>query len=112
VTEDVWQGYLRPLHLRGTATSLQKLAGDIGHDAPLDPATVGRRTLLLWGDSDPVVPLRVAHRFHATMPDARLEVIPRAGHLVLEEQPDLCNRSLSAFLGAPLPVTMPSPVRS
>jgi pimeloyl-ACP methyl ester carboxylesterase len=103
VTEEIVEGYRRPLRLRGTAACLMKLIGDVRRDEPVPPASVSTRTLLLWGEADPVFPLRVAHRLHAEMPDARLEVIPRAGHMVLEEQPEACNEALLRFLSAPTP---------
>ncbi|MFN8558643.1 MAG: alpha/beta hydrolase [Dehalococcoidia bacterium] len=100
MTDDVWRGYYTPLKLRGASAALIKLIADVRRQPTLDPATVGARTLLLWGEADPATPLRIAHRLHATMPDARLEVIPRAGHLVLEEQPDACNAAILTFLAA------------
>jgi pimeloyl-ACP methyl ester carboxylesterase len=98
VTDEIWTNYQRPSRIRGSASSVMRLLADVRRDVPLDPATVRTRTLLLWGEADPVLPLTVAHRLHATMPDARLEVIPRAGHLVLEEQPDASNASILRFL--------------
>lgn len=102
ITDERWQAYTRPRRLHGSAHALIKLLGDIGHDPPLDPADIATRTLLLWGEADTAVPLRVAHRLHALMPDARLEVVPRAGHLVLEEQPDVSANAILRFLGAPV----------
>ena len=32
------------------------------------------------------------------IPDARLVLVPSAGHLPLEEQPEFCNRELLKFL--------------
>src|SRR3712207_858967 len=45
-------------------------------------------TLLLWGEHDRLRPLAHAERWRAALPDARLEVLPDAGHLVLEESPE------------------------
>lgn len=101
ITDELWREYFRPMRLRGTAASLIKLMGDVRRDEPVDPATVAHRSLLLWGEADTAVPLRVAHRLHATMPDARLEVVPRAGHLVLEEQPQASTAAILRFLGVP-----------
>jgi pimeloyl-ACP methyl ester carboxylesterase len=107
LTDDVLRAYTRPLRLRGTAACLIKMLGDVRRDPPLDPATVSARTLLLYGEADTVVPLRVAHRLHAVMPDARLEVVPRAGHLLLEEQPRACTDAILRFLSAPVPAGGP-----
>lgn len=103
VTDPVWQGYHGPLRLRGTAAAHLHMIDGVRDDLPLDPATIATRTLLLWGDADPIVPLSVGHRLHATLPDARLEVVPRAGHLVLEEQPAASTAIIERFLATPLP---------
>lgn len=98
ITDEIVTAYTYPVRLRGTAASLFKMAADIQRDTPIDPSGIAIRSLLLWGEADTAVPLATAHRLHATMPDARLEVIPRAGHLVLEEQPELCNERIMRFL--------------
>ena len=43
-------------------------------------------TLLVWGAEDRVVPLSVARQYEQVLPDARLEVIEGAGHLVEVEE--------------------------
>jgi pimeloyl-ACP methyl ester carboxylesterase len=55
-------------------------------------------TLLVWGEHDRVRPLAHAQRWLAGLPDARLTVLPDAGHLVLEEAPEAATR-IAAFLG-------------
>lgn len=101
ITDEVFEEYLRPSRIRGSTAALGRLIADSARDAPLPPRSIATRTLLLWGEADPVVPLHVAHRLHAEMPDARLEVIPRAGHLVLEEQPEAANHAILHFLDMP-----------
>jgi pimeloyl-ACP methyl ester carboxylesterase len=103
VEEDLVEGYARPLRLHGTTASIARMVGDMVHDPRISLSAIRTRTLLLWGEADPVVPLHVAHRLHAELPDARLEVIPRAGHLVLEEQPEACNQAILRFLTTPAP---------
>jgi pimeloyl-ACP methyl ester carboxylesterase len=55
-------------------------------------------TLVVWGELDTVVPLSVAQRLAATIPNARLEIIPGAGHNVMWQAPDAFNRALINFL--------------
>lgn len=52
--------------------------------------------LLVWGESDGVVSTAYAEAYRAMLPDARLVVIPEAGHLPQVEQPE-------RFLDAVLP---------
>ena len=43
--------------------------------------------LLLWGEEDAAIPVDVGRRLAAALPDARLEVLPRCGHLPTLERP-------------------------
>jgi len=44
-------------------------------------------TLLVWGEQDRIVPLSVARQYERLLPNARLEILPGAGHLVDFEEP-------------------------
>jgi pimeloyl-ACP methyl ester carboxylesterase len=54
--------------------------------------------LLLWGEEDPVVPLRLGRQLEAELPDARLVILPGVGHLPPEEAPDASLDPVLAFL--------------
>lgn len=55
-------------------------------------------TLLLWGERDVAYrPERFGQRFADTIPDARLVLVPDAGHYPQEEQPAFVARELAAF---------------
>ncbi len=60
--------------------------------------TLTMPVLLLWGESDPLVPLSYAEQVRAEVPQARLVVIPNAGHIPMWESPERFNRELLAFL--------------
>ena len=45
-------------------------------------------TLLLWGEHDRLQPTAKAAAWQAALPNAELKLVPNAGHLVFEEQPD------------------------
>ena len=45
-------------------------------------------TLIVWGEQDKVVPFECAKQFEAAIPNARIEVVEGAGHVVELEQPD------------------------
>lgn len=45
-------------------------------------------TLLVWGEDDRLVPVDIAHQYAELMPDAHLEVVAGAGHVVDLEQPE------------------------
>lgn len=46
-------------------------------------------TLLIWGESDGLVTVKYAEAFRDMIPDAKLVVVPNAGHLPQLEQPDI-----------------------
>jgi pimeloyl-ACP methyl ester carboxylesterase len=67
------------------------ISSDLRHD--LEHITVP--TLVVWGESDRLVPTRLAQTWVDSIPDARLELIPGSAHVPMVENP-------SAFVGAVL----------
>jgi pimeloyl-ACP methyl ester carboxylesterase len=57
-------------------------------------------TLLIWGELDARSPLSVARQFDQAIPDAKLVVIPGAGHLSNLEQPERFNEAVREFCRA------------
>jgi pimeloyl-ACP methyl ester carboxylesterase len=55
-------------------------------------------TLVVHGECDRVVPLSTARELSAAIPGARLVVIPDAGHVANQEQPDAFNAAVRDFL--------------
>jgi pimeloyl-ACP methyl ester carboxylesterase len=60
-------------------------------------------TLLIWGELDARSPLSVAHQFEDAVPEAKLVVIPGAGHVSNLEQPELFNAAVREFCRAHSP---------
>ena len=63
-----------------------------------DLGSIDRPALVMVGEEDEITPPQVAEEMARALPDARLEVIPRAGHLTNLEQPYMFNRLLADFL--------------
>jgi pimeloyl-ACP methyl ester carboxylesterase len=61
----------------------QDVAGYCLRPWGFDPADVRARTLVVQGDADPVIGTAHARWWQRSLPSARLEVAPGAGHLVL-----------------------------
>ncbi len=61
-------------------------------------ARVTMPVLFLWGDEDPNGGESVARSFAPRFPDARLEIIPEAGHAPWIDELDLCATRIQAFL--------------
>ena len=55
-------------------------------------------TLLIWGADDSRSPLSNAEKIRDGIPDARLVVIPGAGHVSNMEQPELFNAEVREFI--------------
>ena len=57
-------------------------------------------TLVVWGRDDRIVPLECGERFAKSLPNARLQVIERAGHFVEMERADELARLVVEFVRA------------
>jgi 3-oxoadipate enol-lactonase len=55
-------------------------------------------TLVIQGEQDAVVPLATARQLAAAIPNARLVVLPNAGHVSNQEQPAAFNAAVRSFL--------------
>ena len=56
-------------------------------------------TLLVWGEHDNVVPVDCARQYQRALPDARLEIVPDAGHAVDMEQPEALASLIAGHAG-------------
>jgi len=61
-------------------------------------ADIRARTLVIWGEQDTAVPLKMAHALTRRLPNATLAVVKGAGHAPMWEQPIAFNRVVSEFL--------------
>jgi pimeloyl-ACP methyl ester carboxylesterase len=77
---------------------LQQLYAVTGWSSSRWLSRVNHRALILHGDEDPLVPVVNARRMAAAMPNARLTVIPGAGHLFMLDEPESVVPELEAFL--------------
>ena len=71
---------------------------DRGKDDLWEPNQIKQDTLIIWGEHDSWIPIASGRTLAGQMPNARFVLVPSAGHLPLEEQPDFCNRELLRFL--------------
>jgi pimeloyl-ACP methyl ester carboxylesterase len=98
LTDDLRQEYLRPARLKGSMDGLLRMVRDARSDAEVDLSRITMPVLLLFAAHDRVAPLAMAQQLRQRIPHARLTVIERAAHLLLEERPDECNRAIADFL--------------
>lgn len=60
--------------------------------------TINVPTLVIIGENDSVVPPEIQHELAGKIPNARLAIIPNAGHAVIGEKPVEFNRIICNFL--------------
>ena len=59
---------------------------------------IGAPTLLVWGDSDKIVPPEYGNAFQDLIAGSELQVIENCGHLPQYEQPEAFVSAVSAFM--------------
>ena len=92
-----------PAFARAVARSL----GGVLTAEPQPFERVTQPVLLVWGRQDRLVPLRRSDRLLRRLPQARLHVLERCGHLPMLEQPTAFNRTLAGFLRVALDEPFP-----
>lgn len=98
----------RSTFLGGDANRIAALALVL-HD--FGPALDGVRapTLALWGEDDPVAPLRTGHLLASRMAHARLVVRPDTGHVPMADAPEWVTEQIMGWLDAPAVVAVSDP---
>lgn len=64
----------------------------------------GLPTLILWGEDDPLIPVRHAYEAHERMRGSRLEIFPDAGHFPHRDDPERFADVLLDFLETTRPM--------
>jgi pimeloyl-ACP methyl ester carboxylesterase len=57
----------------------------------------GLPILLVWGEEDSAQPIEYARRFARVFPQARLVAVPGAGHIPMEDDPEMVGATLAGF---------------
>ena len=85
--------------LRAGPATLLRAARDILHaDVRADLRAIAAPTLLLWGERDALVPPSIGPLLRGEIPDARLLLIPGAGHVLMWDRPRAFDDAVLAFL--------------
>ncbi len=63
---------------------------------------------ILVGDSDKLTPKRHSHQLAEALPDAALHVVPRTGHMLLQERPQLTVDAIGRLLAGATADRVPS----
>ncbi|WEG11783.1 alpha/beta hydrolase [Pullulanibacillus sp. KACC 23026] len=99
ITEEMMEGYKKPLREKAFYHSLTRLIQD--REGDLTTPEVGeieQPVLLLWGRQDRIVPLEIGERFKKEMKQAELKVFEETGHLLPEERPKEVAEAIIQFI--------------
>jgi pimeloyl-ACP methyl ester carboxylesterase len=61
---------------------------------------IGAPTLVVWGEDDPLIPVRDAWKFGEIIPNARVVVYEDTGHVAMLERPAAFNALVAEFLAS------------
>lgn len=102
ITEDMVATYASYLSLPGASYALTKTAQQIV-PPNLDDITDRYKSikipvLIIWGEKDTIIPLQVGRKLAANIPDSKLVVIPKCGHIPQEECPRQTIEAMESFM--------------
>lgn len=93
---------LRQTIRRQPVATIQAALAAMGHRPDMTDTmrSLAMPTLLIVGEEDTFTPPAIMQRMEAILPDARLLIVPHAGHLVPLEAPAVFNAAVVEFLHA------------
>lgn len=101
VTDEVFQGYYNRLLTGKWYQSLLGMTRDSNKNAltfPLEEMDLP--VLIIWGEHDTWVTREDIDRWKGRLPEAEFYIMDDAGHLPMEEQPEIFNARVAGFIGA------------
>lgn len=105
ITENQVEAYAGPIAAKGGRhalhqTAKQAIPKDIDK-ITLKYKTICVPTLILWGRQDKIIPLEIGEQLRCDIPNSRLEIIDKAGHVPQEEVPGKVIPLILDFLKSP-----------
>ena len=98
ITEELIQRYADLLLRAGNRGGLMGKTQQITYDHVDEIKQIQCPTLIMWGDSDGLVNVEAAPRFHADIPNSELLIYENMGHVPMEEIPERSVADFMAFL--------------
>lgn len=87
-----------PEQKQARQTMLRLTAGPLRQDMQARLSEVTAPTLVIWGEGDRIIPPVYGETLASAIPNARLAVLPRAGHVPMLERPGAVNEVMAPFL--------------
>ncbi len=98
VTDQLVQRYYDLLLREGNREGLMGKSQQITYDYTDEIKRIQCPTLIMWGDTDRLVNVDAAPRFHADIPNSELLIYENMGHVPMEEIPQRSAQDFRAFL--------------
>jgi pimeloyl-ACP methyl ester carboxylesterase len=92
------QLWLSPLGIEMLYQQIRNLVPSYLNAVGSDLHFISCPTLIVWGERDTIVPVKLATRLQHAIPGSRLEIVPGAGHLILNDAPDAVARLVTGFV--------------
>jgi pimeloyl-ACP methyl ester carboxylesterase len=116
-TNEIRQNYRKPFRIRGSYDAVMNVIRHTRRDRTVQFDRITAPVLLLFARAERIVPGWMYRRLKERFSSAQVVTVERAGHLLLEEQPEECNAAIQAFLpvaetavtAAPQPVDVSAP---
>ncbi len=112
LVEEIWRGYAgladrdaRVAFFR-TLRSVVDPSGQVVSAADRLYLASNAPLLIVWGDSDALIPVAHAHATHDAVPGSRLEIFEGVGHFPHIEAPERFLECLSSFIDTTTPGTL------
>lgn len=101
VTPEDVAGYYLPARIPGSARSFVKMLSDLDFGAAAARLEqIEHRTLIIWGEQDPWVPVAHGRRLAELLPRSELVTFEHCGHVPHEEYPQRFAELVIPFLAA------------
>jgi len=98
MTADVLERGRAMLHRNGPAVLARDLELCAGFDSTAWAHSLALPCLILCGVQDAITPIALSHRLAGAIADSTLCAVEAAGHMAMQEQPELFNRDISRFM--------------
>ncbi len=91
--------YYYPLKTKGGINAHKSLLSSPSKKIPIeDLKSIAAPVLILWGEEDSWIPVRYAYEFKRYLPNSKLVILPKCGHLPQEEKPVESLQYIQEFL--------------
>jgi len=103
ITEDVVDSYYNVYRTKNARKTPLIAIRNLAKKPPFNAALLGHTkcpALVIWGTNDEVIPSYNAQYFKRDLPDAKVLMVPEAGHMPHVEKADQVNQAMIEFISA------------